>query len=115
MSTCNNPDCRCVGGKHTNPPEGGELSGIPYYELSDVRTLRNWMQGEGELLTERDIWDAWGDFSGDFRASWLGDGDMSRGNFAAWLIGERKRLTRDLHEARRQFCDASEHLRGEMS
>lgn len=63
------------------------------YEREEVDALRREIDnGEGELITDVELRNAWRDFSGDWCAHWLMWSDGMRGCFLAWLINQRHSL-----------------------
>lgn len=61
------------------------------WEREDIDKLRRRIEsGEGELVTNSELYEAWGDFSDAFDASWLICDDLTYANFVAWLIRERR-------------------------
>ena len=61
-----------------------------------VELKRRLDSGTGELLSDEEIREAWGDFSGWMDASWLYVTDLTFANFVSWLIAYRKTHARDL-------------------
>ncbi len=53
---------------------------------ADIAHLRDMLGGEGDLLNDKEIRDAWQGFSTSFDAAWLTPSPLMLGNFASWLI-----------------------------
>jgi len=55
-------------------------------DVADVNELMDALGGEGDFVHPDVATYLWGEFCGDFHASWMAPEKLTLGNFAAWLI-----------------------------